>query len=110
MTDHTQLKIEDHQIYVVSDLYLAGLTEDGEEHVAEQYFVALLLDDGRVFYSQRGWEGCKVVDVDEDGSYCRVFQDVRDQAESRAQRHADKVVAAGQVNLQNWVHVRTRGQ
>lgn len=78
-----------YTVSVVSDLYLAGLTEDGTEYHAEIFFVQAENEQGRRFrHALRGYLGAKRV-TDEDGLVG--FEDVRAEAFARASRLADRI-------------------
>jgi hypothetical protein len=74
-------------IGVTSELYTAGVTEDGEGYVAEQYrVVARVKADGRTFKLSHYWKGCEVV---EDGEGGASFADVREKAAAAAEIDAN---------------------
>ena len=72
------------EIYVASDLYVAGQKEDGD-YVAECYYVVAELEDGTRF-RKGSFAGCEVVVFeDEDGYGGIAFRDVREAALAEAE-------------------------
>jgi hypothetical protein len=85
---------------VESKLYKAGVTEDGEEYIAETYFVQAEDVAGNRWAYPAFFPGCKVVEYDEGPG----FEDVREAAKATA----SELVAAilqddGVVDLAAWV-------
>ena len=72
-------------IGVDSDLYKAGVTEDGYDYTAELYYVVIDLEDGRRFKSNAYFVGCKT-GFDEEGE--SFFQDIREEAKAKAKELA----------------------
>tara|TARA_R110000803_G_scaffold51919_7_gene107071 strand:+ start:15382 stop:15726 length:345 start_codon:yes stop_codon:yes gene_type:complete len=75
-------KMKATNIELASDLYKAGLDEDGYDYEAELYYVVIDLEDGRRFQSNDYFLGCKT-GFDEEGE--PFFQDIRDEAEAKAE-------------------------
>lgn len=75
------------EVYVRSDLYVAGVTEDGEDYVGEIFYVVIEKADGRRFRSPAEYPGVEVVYAD-DGPE-RFFKDVRKEAEAAAMEEVD---------------------
>ncbi len=95
------------QAEMVSDLYEAGRTEDGEMFVAEVYFVQLEQVDGRRWRHESFARGAtREVDPETGWEY---FGDVREEARAKMTRLADRVNAAlesgGSVNWNLWYEV-----
>ena len=73
------------EIYVASDLYVAGQDEEGREYFAECYYVVAELEDGSR-YRKGSFAGCEVVELeDEDGYGGIAFRDVREAALAEAE-------------------------
>lgn len=96
------------QVDVVSELYKAGRTEDGEDYIAEYYFVAAEFSDGEVYAHKTSFLGCKV-EQDEEG-YDH-FGDIRPESEARAKalcaRVQAHVAAGGKLDMDQWRFWRT---
>jgi hypothetical protein len=74
-------------IGVISELYTAGETEDGQDYVAERYRVVVRVKaDGRTFMLSHYWKGCEVSEDGEGGTY---FADVRERAAACAEIDAE---------------------
>lgn len=87
-------------IGVVSDIYEAGRTEDGEAFTAEVYRVVAEDRDGNRWVHQSRFAGCKVIFHEEEGY--NAFRDIRPQALAAAEALCAKVKAARAINLQYW--------
>lgn len=68
---------------VVSDVYLAGRTEDGEDYIAERYFVQAEDDAGYRWRYHVAWDGTEVEYDHESGM--TYFPDVRERAKALAE-------------------------
>lgn len=72
---------------VASDLYEAGLTEDGRPFIAEQFFLIVENKKGQRFRHIHNFKGAELVSTPEwDG-----YEDVRERAEANANALASKV-------------------
>jgi hypothetical protein len=90
--------MEAQAIYATSDLYKAGLDEDGYAYSAEFFYVVVELKDGRTFKSDDFFLGCKT-GVDDEGE--PVFEDVRDEAKKAAEALADSY-RQGRIDLDSF--------
>jgi len=84
------------QVGVVSDLFDAGRTNDGERFAAEVYYVVVENNAGRRWASYDRFYGARRVVDDEDGWVG--FEDLREEASAAAETLAaatKKVLAAG---------------
>ena len=86
-----------------SDLYQAGLTEDGEAYIAEVFYVVAQAPDGSRWAHDELFRGCAVHHDDE--GY-EVFGDVRDLALHRCERLTARteahVAAGGRLDPAHW--------
>jgi hypothetical protein len=83
-------------VEVASDLYKAGVTEDGQDYIAENYFVVVEYANGEVFRHTETFLGCRVEEAgpeDEDWG-CVNFADVRLEAQAKAERLCARVQEA----------------
>ena len=89
-------------VEVGSDLYLAGITEDGEEYLAESYYVEVESHRGDRWQHERVYAGCRV-DQDEWGTG---FENIRDEAKAQAERLAERVrehlAQGGSLDMTHW--------
>ena len=95
------------EVFYRSDLYEAGRSEDGEVVLGEAFYVVVELEDGRRFaheaaFRSVSWVACEDADI---GGYydCDV-----EGAEAKAARLADRVAAAGEVDLAHWSEIDAR--
>lgn len=91
-------------IDVISALYNAGLTEDGEEFIGHIFFVKAEAPDGRRWLHNRGFDGVTSEEFEDSG--VNVFYDNRDKASSDAEALADKIRAhlanGGKLDPAHW--------
>ena len=90
-----------YQVEVGSNLYNAGITEDGEAFIAECYFVAIQYADGSRFQHQVTFPGAQYSE-DEFGFG---YEDIRDSAKAKAEQLAHSVRQAAGINFQYWEEV-----
>jgi len=82
-----------------TDLYLAGITEDGEQYSAEVYYIVVEKEDGTRYAHFKAFKGCSVENL-EDGYIA--FNDVRKQAYKDAERLLQRIQQAGEIDLKYW--------
>lgn len=85
------------QAFADSELYVAGVSDDGREFIGEQYFVVIENEAGRRFRHQSTFLGAKQIVCPETGE--SGFVDLRGEASAKAKRLAERVndaLAAGQ--------------
>lgn len=93
-----------YQFQVVSDLYLAGRTEDGEDFTAEVYYVVAEDERGNRWAHVSRFAGAEA-SRDEDGFWH--FADVREASVAEANRLCARIEAAGGViNHAHWSSMR----
>lgn len=89
-----------YQFQVVSDLYLAGRTEDGEDFTAEVYYVVAEDERGNRWAHVSRFAGAEA-SRDEDGYWH--FADVREASVAEANRLCARIEAAGSpLNFDHW--------
>lgn len=81
-------------VSVVSELYVAGTTEDGQEYHAERYLVQVEYADGTRLVHNNYFNGCRYEFVNDEGYYGPLFHDIRPEAKVQAGRLAERVKAA----------------
>lgn len=91
-------------LYYRSDLYIAGITEDGDVFEAESYYLIAETSDGRRFRHNARFDGAKEWQYDD----CWGFEDIRDEALAKVERLLVKVKASGTINLDHWVEICAR--
>ena len=87
-------------IYVGSELYSAGPDAEGQDYVAEAFFVVAELEDGARY--RKGFFAGAEQRHDEDGPY---YVDVREAAETAAYSAAAEALVASleaDVDLSDW--------
>lgn len=73
------------EYFIISELYVAGMTEDGEDYIAERF--ALMSNSfGRDYQVSPFFHGCEVEHDNETGMV--FFHDVREKAKARAAAYA----------------------
>lgn len=87
------------EVVVRSDLYVAGIEEDGAEFVAENYYVHIVFDIGTTLNHAYVFNGAEV-EVSPDGF--NFFVDVREEASAAAEHLAQRIRKAGEINLEHW--------
>jgi hypothetical protein len=90
-------------IAIVSDLYSAGFTVDGDEFIAETFYI-LAEDSLGNRWRLGGWNGAEKDVCEETGE--TFFVNIKDEAEKKAQRLLDRIQNAGEVDLENWSESR----
>lgn len=89
---------------VISALYSAGLTEDGEEFIGHIFFVRAEAPNGQRWLHSRGFDG--VISEEFEDSGVDVFYDNRDEASAAAEALAEKVrqhlAAGGKLDPTCW--------
>lgn len=93
------MNISTFDVEVVSDVYVAGRTEDGVPYTAEVYFVTAVAPDGRRWNHFKRFHGC-AVHLDEEGF--QQFEDIREPAKAAAERVEARVLAAREIDLAYW--------
>ena len=78
--------------HVITDLYHAGYSWDGQSFHAEQYYVVIENDRGRRFSHTATFKGTQRFVCDETGEPC--FPDRREEARTEAERLCARVNAA----------------
>lgn len=79
---------------VASDLYEAGITEDGEKYIAEQFYVMVEFANGVRARHNTIFKGCKVVTGGEECDGMVFFEDIRVDQMVKAEKLAARVQAA----------------
>jgi hypothetical protein len=84
---------------IVSDLYTAGMCDDGTPFIAEQFYILATDETGRRWRHNAIFNGCRVMSG-EDGC---MFIDIRTNAVVRATQLLMRIEAAGGViDMQYW--------
>ena len=95
------------RIAVISDLYKAGVTEDGQDFVADRFYVMVEAPNGQRWVHGASFDSTKQEFDDEDGF--PYFPDFRIEAKEKAEALADKVrayvTAKGLLDLDHWHEV-----
>lgn len=81
-----------YRAIVASDLYQAGVTEDGRPFIAENYYVMIENAAGRRFAHNVVFNGAVVHFDDEE--MCHYFEDVREESKAKAEALCARIAAA----------------
>jgi len=81
-----------YRAIVASDLYQAGVTEDGRPFIAENYYVIVENAAGRRFAHNVVFNGAVVHFDDEE--MCHYFEDVREEAKAKVEALCARISAA----------------
>ena len=81
-----------YRAIVASDLYQAGVTEDGRPFIAENYYVIVENAAGRRFAHNVVLNGAVVHFDDEE--MCHYFEDVREEAKAKVEALCARISAA----------------
>lgn len=96
------MKISDFTVEVVSELYNAGITEDGEFYSAETFFVVITAPNGKRLAHFKHFLGCNV----HEHEGIAFFEDIRESAKSQAEILKNKIEAHGEVDPQYWHEIQ----
>ena len=90
-----------------SDLYDAGLTEDGEHFYAEVYYVVITHTTGRQMAHEASFNGTAHVEHEDPltGQRWEGFEDLRDAAKASCQRILDAMARLGRINAERWTDI-----
>jgi len=91
-----------NMVDVVSTLYLAGITEDGEKFYAEQYHIRVQDKTGKRWFHEATFNGCEIEQTPDGFD---AFGDIRPFAKECADRLAEHIMWIGKINLQYWYEV-----
>ena len=94
------MKTANLDIQIGSELYVAGLTEDGTEYHAERYFIIAEDNEGNRWTHTTRFAGCRVEWDDEVGA--NLFIDTRPEAHNRAVTLWQRIAKAREIDLQHW--------
>lgn len=92
--------IKGMEVYIASDLRDYGRQDDGTPFIGEVYYLALTNDRGDRWEHFFRFQGVRV-DNSPHEDYTS-FLDVRAESVARAQRLLDRILEAGEVDLQYW--------
>ena len=91
--------IKNLEIAIVSDLYSAGYTVDGDEYIAEIFYISAEDFSGNR-WSLGGWKSAKPEACEETGEV--YFCNIKNEAEALAQSLLNRIQKAGAVDLDRW--------
>ncbi len=94
---------KDDRVYVECDLYLAGLTEDGEEYQAESYYVVIERLDGHRSAHNTCFNGC-IRHENVDNGFIG-FQDIRKEAKKQANILVSRIIDRGEIETDRWIEI-----
>lgn len=97
-----QMDITGMDVTVITNLYCAGMTEDGEYYTAETYSVLVEDINGNRWVHEVEFKGCSVETL-EDGF--KIFHDIRQEASKQAHILKRRVTMAQSINLDHWVEI-----
>ena len=98
--------------FVGSDLFCAGITNDGEKYIAERYYVVAETTNGRRFKHSIQFDSTKIeydFDDDEGGFY---FPDLREEATAKVNVLLEKIEehmkSGGCLDAECWYEIDPR--
>lgn len=91
-------------LYYIYDLYIAGITEDGEDYIAERFHV-IFNRDGGSWHHNRAFNGAAPFHYVEDYEEWFGFKDIRDVAKANCQEIIDAIKSAGYIDTSDWYWV-----
>lgn len=98
-----KMDITGMDVIVHSDLYQAGITEDGEVYTAECYYLILEHIDGRRWAHFKTFKGCQVHNDPETGF--QFFEDIRKSSKYHCEQVAGLVRRKKTVDLEYWSEI-----
>lgn len=90
------------QVVAYSDLYKAGVTEDGEDYIAERYHVQVELADGTRYRHCAFFNGAKEVSYEEGYGFIDLREEAKAAAEKLARRVQDALRCGLKLDLRHW--------
>jgi len=98
------------RLYVCCDLYEAGMTEDGENFIAESYYIVIERCDGHRLAHNKVYLGCElcVIDDGDNGQYNGLpyFADVRKEVKKTIDLLLSRIVSKGAIDTDYWSEMR----
>ena len=88
-------------VEVVSRLYNAGVTEDGEDFIAERFCVVAEFSNGQRYEHVNSFGGARC----EEDEWGFGFVDVRDEAKAKARALARQFVGVAALDFAEWFEV-----
>lgn len=92
------------QISVISDLHNFGITEDGQQFIAERFMVMIETDSGKRWVHEHHFDGTKPVFEEEIGA--NHFPDLREEARAEAAKLVGRIEMhlskGGEIDLAKW--------
>ena len=96
------LNIAETVVSVFVELFDAGLTDDGTPFIAEKYLVVVEWMNGKRWAHEIQFKGARLCYDDEGNPY---FDDLRDEAKAAAEKLADRVRAAKEIDPERWAEI-----
>lgn len=94
-----KVDVKGWDISVQSDLYEAGITEDGSRFTAETYFIQARREDGLVMTHFLNFDGAEKVQTEDGFDF---FGDVRKEAYRQAKILRDRIIRNGIIDDTHW--------
>jgi len=99
----TRNLVKTDRVYVASDLYCAGYTEDGSKRYAECYKIVIQREDGhRISLNSKEWYTI-TRNVSEEGFV--YFTDEREKCRFAAEKLVASIEKKGVINLDYWTEI-----
>lgn len=100
------------EIGVASDLFNYGMTEDGEAFIAERYYIEAEAPNGQRWIHTARFDAAKRIEGGEDCDGMVYFQDLREEASSKAEALALRIrlftFVGGKLNPMHWTETDPR--
>lgn len=92
------------QVSVISNLHNFGITEDGQQFIAERFMVMIETTSGKRWVHEHHFDGTKPVFEEEIGAM--VFPDLREEAQAEAAKLVGRIEMhlskGGEIDLAKW--------
>jgi len=95
--------IEQFDIGIAPELYVAGHKDDGDIYTAARYVLVLEDSLGNRWRHPKHFNGCVPQEYDDEEGHGIWFEDTRVEAHAAAERLLARIRVAGQVDLDNWI-------
>jgi len=97
-----KILIDQIELEVRSDLYVAGHDEEGQPYTAESYKILATFKNGERLVFEKHYPGCEAERFEDEGFSGTYFKDVREQALAAAERQMTQFEKDGAIYRSMW--------